>query len=62
MNNSEMLSRLEAVEKRVDEHIHDGIQVWKSIEEVKTDLNWIKRGLWCVVGMMITYGIQSFFR
>lgn len=52
MPNKELASRIEAVEKRVDEHIHDGIGVWQAIEGVKTDLAWIKRGLWSLIALV----------
>ena len=53
-SNSDLHSRIEALEKKVDEHIHDGIDVWKAIETVKNDLGWIKRSLWGLIGIGIT--------
>lgn len=52
----ELSSRLTAVEARLDEHIHDGIEVWKGIEAVKTDITWIKRGMWALVTVGSTIG------
>ncbi len=54
-SNNDIHSRIEALERKVDEHIHDGISVWKAIEEVKTDLCWIKRALWTLVGLGMTF-------
>lgn len=54
-SNNDLHSRIEALERKVDEHIHDGISVWKAIEEVKTDLAWIKRALWALVGLGMTF-------
>lgn len=49
MGDKETSNRIDILEKRLDEHIHDGIGVWKGIEQVKTDVTWIKRGLWALV-------------
>jgi len=52
--NSDMNRRIEALEKIVDGHIHDGIDVWKGLEGLKIDVMWIKRALWGLVGIGIT--------
>ena len=55
MPRTDLHSRIESLEKKVDEHIHDGIDVWKAIEEVKADLRWIKRALWTLVGLGMAF-------
>lgn len=47
--------RVDALESKVDTHLRDGISVWKTLEEVKTDIQWIKRSFWCLAGAGITF-------
>lgn len=55
MNDHDLHSRIEAVEKKLDEHIHDGIDVWKGLEGLKTDVKWIKKALWWLVGLGMSF-------
>lgn len=50
----ELSNRVIAIEKLLDEHIHDGIGVWKGLEGLKTDVTWIKRLLWALMGICVT--------
>jgi len=43
-----------SLEKRVDEHLHEGIGVWKALEGVKTDLQWVKRAIWTLVSVVVS--------
>lgn len=55
MTKKEFDSRISSIEKRLDEHIHDGIGVWQGLEEVKTDITWIKRAMWVLVSLGVSF-------
>lgn len=55
MRYEEVVSRVEALENKMDTHIHDGIAVWQGLEGVKTDITWIKRALWVLVTLGISF-------
>lgn len=50
------MTRIDALEKKIDEHIHDGIGVWTALEGLKTDLIWLKRSFWALTGAILTFG------
>lgn len=51
----DLQNQVNSIDDRLNKHLEQGIDVWKALEEVKTDLAWLKKAFWVLTTLGMTF-------